>query len=208
LKNNFNNNSNDSIPYGGANEKMLSNYIDSVTKISEESRISLLNCFKTETYPKKHLLVKQGQTVYKLYFIIKGVAREFSLIDGKEVTNWITCENEFVTSFGSFISGKPSFQSIDLIEDSILLSISRKDLYSQYERFPDLERFARLVVEKYYCWLEELYLFQKYNSAKEKYDALLEFNPEFINRFPLHYIASLLGVSLETVSRIRAGKPY
>lgn len=189
-------------------EKTLNDYITSVINLSLESRTRFINCFKYQQFPKKHFLIRQDQVAHYLYFIIKGAAREFYDAEEKEITNWITCENEFVTSFASFISGKPSNQNIDLIEDSVLLSISRSDLYNLYDQDRDIERFARLVIEKHYCWLEEHTLFLKSTSAKEKYDNLVKFEPHMINRFPLGYIASYLGISQETVSRIRAGKLY
>lgn len=125
-------------------------------------------------------------------------------MDGKEVTHWFGFENDFVTSFHSFITGEPAVENIQLMEGSILWSISKDTLTHLLNQFHELERIMRIAYEKYYIRLEERFVNAQFKTAKERYQDLLQQSPHIIERVPLGYIASYLGISAETLSRIRS----
>jgi CRP-like cAMP-binding protein len=124
-------------------------------------------------------------------------------LDGKEITHWFSFEGDFFTSFHSFISQEPAVENIQLLEGSILWSISKEDLMKLLDQYHELERLLRIAYEKYYLRLEERFVNAQFRSATDRYKDLLLQAPHFIERVPLGYIASYLGVSQETLSRIR-----
>jgi CRP-like cAMP-binding protein len=124
-------------------------------------------------------------------------------LDGKEITHWFSFEGDFFTSFHSFISQEPAVENIQLLEGSILWSISKEDLMKLLDQYHELERLLRIAYEKYYLRLEERFVNAQFRSATGRYKDLLLQAPHFIERVPLGYIASYLGVSQETLSRIR-----
>lgn len=153
--------------------------------------------------PKNAFLVEEGKRCNYMYFLEKGCLRGFYNLDGKEVTYWFGFENNFVTSFYGFISRKPSFENIQLIEDCTLWGLTYDELQDLYDQYPDIERLGRLSHEKYYMMLEDRFVSNHFKDAKERYDMLLEVSPHIVQRVPLGYIASYLGISQETLSRIR-----
>ena len=165
--------------------------------------ISVIN----ERFVTKGTIIENQQCICNhLYFIKSGCLRGFHYHNGKEITAWFGFENDFATSTYSFVSRKPAIEIIEAIEDSSILEISYSDLQNIYKKYPEFNIIGRLLTEKYYIGLMERTLHLQYNSAKENYELLIENHPHIIKRISLGYIASYLGISQETLSRIRAKK--
>ena len=130
--------------------------------------------------------------------------RGYYTLDGKEITHWFGFENDFVTSFHSFTTQEPAVENLQLLEGSILWSISKDTLTELFNRFHDIERLVRIAYEKYYIRLEERYVNAQFKTAAERYHQLLQEAPHIPERVPLGHIASYLGISQETLSRIRS----
>jgi CRP-like cAMP-binding protein len=161
------------------------------------------NCFEEKVFSKSEFLVTEGKTCRHLYFLQQGALRGFYNLEGKEITHWFAFENDFVTSFHSFITQKPAVENIQLLEGSIAWSISREMLDELMDRHHEIERVVRLAYESYYIRLEERFVNAHFKTASERYQDLLQQSPHIIERVPLGYIASYLGISSETLSRIR-----
>ncbi|RXK58868.1 Crp/Fnr family transcriptional regulator [Lacibacter luteus] len=172
--------------------------------ISNETEELLHNCFEQVVYPKNHQLVTEAAVCRHLYFVEKGALRGYYTLDGKEITHWFGFENDFVTSFHSFITQEPAVENIQLLEGSILWSISKDTLTSLFNNHPEIERIVRIAYEKYYIRLEERYVNAQFKTAAERYEQLLNDSPHILERVPLGQIASYLGISQETLSRIRS----
>ena len=153
---------------------------------------------------KKHILLKKGKVCNYLYFIEKGLARNFFEEDDKEMTNDIIIEGELLVSFSSFISRNPSIETIELLEDSTLYAIHYDDLQDLYNRFPIMERTGRMIAEYHYNSLATKTYRLKFSNSTERYEALFNSKIEIIKRVPIGIIASYLGMSIETLSRIRS----
>lgn len=153
--------------------------------------------------PKKHILLKKGKVCNYLYFVEKGLARNFFEENDKEQTNDITREGELLVSFASFISKQPSLETIELLEDSILYAIHYDDLQELYRQFPRMEHIGRLIAEYHYNALVLKNYRLKFSNSKERYENLFHTDIEIIKRTPIGIIASYLGMSIETLSRIR-----
>lgn len=139
-----------------------------------------------------------------LYFIEKGLIRGYYFYNGKEITNWFAQEEEFATCFYAFVANKPSFECIETLEDCELISIPLKTLQNLYLNFPETERIGRIITENYYIKLEERVLNIQFKTAKERYQKLIIKKPSLLQRVSLGQIASYLGITQETLSRIRA----
>ena len=125
-------------------------------------------------------------------------------MDGKEITPWFAFENDFVTSSHSFITGQPAAENVQLLEGSVLWSISKENLTGLFNQYQEIERLVRIAYEKYYIRLEERFVKSQFKTAAELYENLLQRAPHILERVPLGMIASYLGVSQETLSRIRS----
>jgi len=150
------------------------------------------------------LLLKEGDRCRQLYFIESGAVRGFYNLEGREITHWFAFENDFVTSFHSFITQQPSVENVQLMEGSVLWSISHEKLQSLMNHYHEIERVVRKAYEGYYIRLEERFVNAHFKTAGERYTDLIRQNPHFVERVSLGTIASYLGISPETLSRIRA----
>ena len=130
--------------------------------------------------------------------------RGYYHLEEKEITHWFAFEQDFVTSFHSFITGDASVENIQLMEGSILWSISKEKLSHLMNVYAEVERLVRIIYEKYYIRLEERYVNAQFKTATERYVDILKQNPQILERVSLGYVASYLGISQETLSRIRS----
>jgi len=181
----------------------LFNLLPAHFHLPSETKAALESSFEPRSAAKNDLLIEEGHVCRHLYFLERGCIRGFANIDGKEVTQWFGFEHDFVTSFRSFISRSASREYIQVVEDADLWCISKDQLEILLEKFPELEKLVRLIYEQYYIRLEDRYSNAHFKSAGERYEDLLKFSPHILERMPLGYIASYLGISAETLSRIR-----
>lgn len=152
---------------------------------------------------KKKLLLKSGLVCKHLYFIRKGAIRGFVRQGAKEVTTWITVENEIVTSIAGLNVQQPSREYIQCIEDCELIVLSMADLKMLYEKFPEFNIIGRKLLQQYYMDAENRAFISRVSKADQRYQHFLEAQPHLANRIPLSYIASYLGITPETLSIVR-----
>lgn len=171
--------------------------------LSDAVQEALEQSFVKKTAGKNDLLIEDGQVCRHLYFLERGCIRGFYNIDGKDISQWFGFENDFVTSFSSFITRHAAREYIQVVEDATLWCISRDQLDELLARYPELEKLVRLIYEQYYIRLEERYSNAHFKTATGRYEDLVKHSPHIIQRVPLGYIASYLGISAETLSRIR-----
>ena len=184
--------------------QQLLSHITNYAPLSTQAQHALQDCFEKITIAKNEFLLTQGQVCRHLYFLEKGALRGFYNLDGKEITHWFGFEKDFVTSFHSFITQEAAVENIQLLEGSILWAISKETLTQLFNQHHEIERLMRIAYEKYYIRLEERFVNAQFKTASERYENLLQQTPHIIERVPLGYIASYLGISQETLSRIRS----
>jgi CRP-like cAMP-binding protein len=180
----------------------LINTIQSIYFLEENMLKILLEKIEMVEFPARFKLIKTGSKVYKIFFIEKGASRSYYFKEGKEITTWFTFENEFITSFYSFISKEPSNETIELLEDSVLWELRFDDLNKLTEEYAAINHLYRKVLELNFVRQEKL-LTERFSTAKEKYENLTSNYPQILQRVPLGYIASFLGITQSTLSRIR-----
>lgn len=152
---------------------------------------------------KRKLLLKEGALCEHIYFIVKGAVRGFTREGQRDITTWIVVENELVSSILSLNSRKPSIENIQVLENSDLLVMSNSDLMRMYEKFPEFNLVARKLLQHYYADAEKRAFIARLTKAENKYRHFLLHHEPLSNRIPLKYIASYLGMTLETLSRVR-----
>jgi len=180
------------------------NFIRSVTPLSEESLAALESVVERMDLPRGHRLLQPGGICRHLYFIEKGLTRTYYIKDGKDVTDWISAEGTFAVSIISFLTHQPDRRGIELLEDSTLYAFSYTDLENLYRQFHDIERLGRLLVCQGTIQMQQRFDDLHFATAQQRYAQLITSNPSLLNRVPLGMIASYLGITQETLSRIRA----
>jgi CRP-like cAMP-binding protein len=178
-------------------------HIKQYIHLSAEAEEAILQTALLEEVPKGHIILKEGKTCKRMYFLLSGTVRIYFYQKGKDITHWIYPDQMSFTSWGSFLLRKPAAEYIEVIEDATLVSLSYDDWQELYLKFPELERYGRLTVEEQMGLIDDFYKGYYFLTAKEKYDLLIEVYPSIIQRANLGYIASMLGISQETLSRIR-----
>ena len=179
-------------------------YISSVIPISKELEKEMNQVSKKMNISKGKVLIDIGERCNHLYFIEKGLFRGYYFDEDKEITNWFAQENEFATCFYSFVSKEPSLEIIQALEDSQVQQLSYSALQNLYTNYPETERIGRIITENYYMKLEGRILNIQFKTAKERYEKLVDTNPSLLQRASLGQIATYLGITQETLSRIRA----
>lgn len=179
-------------------------YLKNFGTLSTPLTESLLAVVSINQYPKKTILLKKKSICNSLYFLEKGLAKIYTEEDDKLITNDIVVDGELLVAFSSFISRKPSLETIELLEDSIIASVNYDRLQELYQKFPELERIGRLIAEHHYNALAIKLHQLRFSTTTQRYYYLLERKPEIIKRTPLGVIASYLGMSIENLSRVRS----
>jgi CRP/FNR family transcriptional regulator, anaerobic regulatory protein len=159
--------------------------------------------FHPRKMKKGELLISPGEISYECGFVLKGCFRVYYLVDGKESTRFLGCENIFISSVPSFTTQKPSVEYVEALENADLLMLSYQDLQKMYEFSPKWERTIRILAEfSYNEQQKRIYSLIAY-SAHQRYEDLTKSRPDLIQRVPQYIIANYLGISPETLSRIR-----
>lgn len=162
--------------------------------------------FKRKEVPAKTILLKEGEVSKNAFHIESGCLRVWFNNDGKDFTTQFFFENEMVSSIESFRTGKPSLFSIETIEPSVVQVISKSDFLSLEQRFPAIQaQMQERLLERLFFY-QKLFLSRIKDSPEERYKDLLKNNPRIIQRVPQHYIASYLGITSVSLSRIRNRK--
>jgi CRP-like cAMP-binding protein len=178
--------------------------IDQFLKLSAEGKNAFSSILRKEEHAKGHLLLKPNSICRRVYFIEQGLTRTFYYKDGKDVTDWLSAENAFAGSMISFLTQTPDVRGVELLEPSVLWSFAYNDLEALYQHSHEIERLGRLLSSHAYILVQHRFDDLLFSSATERYRKLLQHNPTFLQRVPLGMIASYLGITQETLSRIRA----
>lgn len=178
--------------------------ITNITPIAEPALEKLASLFEEVQYPKGHLLFKQHEVDRTVYFIKSGMARAYYRTAESDVTFWFGKEGNSVFSYNSYINHTPGYESISLLEDTVLYRINHDQLETLYETDIHIANWGRKLIEKEIILVEERLISRLLLNASERYKNLMEHYPELLQRVQLNYIASYLGITPVSLSRIRA----
>ena len=155
---------------------------------------------------KLALIVKEGQFADKMYYLHSGCIRAFYYKDGKEITDWFAFEGDFISSINSFYQGVASKHNFELLEPTTFLELSKATILALTDKHHCFERLGRIAVTKTMLYLQERIVAIQFETAQQKYENLINSRPDIVQRVPLTYIAAHLGMTLETLSRVRNPK--
>jgi CRP-like cAMP-binding protein len=187
--------------------EILRNTLSPGINLTEVQWDFVLSHYKSKTTKRNEILLEKGKVSQYLYFVVKGCLRIFLIDDnGQEATRFLIFEGSFGTAFPSFVLREPSAAAIQSIEPSELLMISHNDYQKLMDAVPGWERMNRLGLQQDYIdaiiRIESLITM----DAKERYDILMKRNPKMIQRLPSKIVADYLGLSQETLSRLKSKK--
>ena len=187
-------------------DQILQSITEQYCHLSDEALEDVKKVAKIKYFKKGELLSKEGEFSDELYYIAKGGARAYYLYDGKTVTDWFAFENDFISSIVSFFLDVPSQHQIEMLEDCTMMVLTRGEVDMLCDAHHDFERLGRLSVTKTMMQLQQRFVSIQFKSSRERYESLLEKFPKIEQRAPLGDIASYIGITQETLSRIRNPK--
>jgi CRP-like cAMP-binding protein len=159
--------------------------------------------FKQEEVPARTILLQEGKVSRKMYFIEKGCLRTWVNNDGKEITTQFFFEGDSVSSIESFRTNQPSLYSIETIEPCVLQTITQKEFQMVVEQSPEIKKRFEEHLFKRLFQAQQLFFSYLKNSPQQRYEDLITQYPHIVQRVPQHYIASYLGITSVSLSRIR-----
>lgn len=179
-------------------------HIEEKIQLSLEEKELVKTFFKPKKLKKKQFLVVEGHVCKYLIFVSKGLLKAYNIDDkGNEHINQFSPEGWWTSDMSSFFSGGISFYSIDAMEDSEVLMITSEDFENLTIQVPVMDRYFRLLFQNSLITKERRLISSYTHTAEEKYKHLLEHNPDLIKRIPQNLLASYLGLSPETLSRLK-----
>ena len=181
----------------------LINHLNQLTPLTKEEKHYLRLHVPVQTFQKKELLLTEGAVSKAFYFVISGCVRWYYLIKGEEKTAFFYTENTFISSYESFTKQTPANHYLQAIETTQVATIYYETAYKILALFPKFEFLSRALME------EELIIYQDIIASfvafnpEQRYLNFLKKHPKLLQRIPQYYIATYLGVTPETLSRIR-----
>ncbi|MDZ5472392.1 Crp/Fnr family transcriptional regulator [Bacillus sp. 31A1R] len=185
-------------------EKLLK-YLTEFTSHSEEVQRSILDALQIEKYKRGTILLHQGDVpVIKCYFVLKGCVRQFFVDEyGKEVTSNFFTEEQAIPIFNDKRQDEFSRFSYACLEDSILVVGDLDSEKGMYHSFPQLETMIRKMMEINISEVQEEFADFIHSSPEERYKTIIKKRPQLVDRVPQHQLASFLGITPESLSRIK-----
>ncbi|OFV17722.1 MAG: hypothetical protein BGP15_11330 [Sphingobacterium sp. 40-24] len=182
----------------------LSDCLNGYHFLTPESAVKLEQVSKKITAKRNSLLIEQDKIQKNLYFLASGLARVYYETANRQITLDFVSPGGTLISMNSYVHDTPGYENIDLLEDSVVYQIDQKQLFDLYESDIAIANWGRKMAELEFIKAEQRTMSKLFNTAQERYAELLQKYPQYIQRIKLGYIASYLGVSQVTLSRIRA----
>lgn len=177
--------------------------LDQIFPLPERSKSVLKNLISEIEFPKDSIIIKAGKLEKTIYFIKKGIVRAFVPQENQDVTFWFGKEGDVVLPMKSYVGNDNNYENIQLLEDSVLYQLEIASLRELFETDIHIANWGRKLAEKELVKTEELFISRQFRTASQRYLELLREQPEILQRVQLGYIASFLGITQVSLSRIR-----
>lgn len=178
-------------------------FLNSIHKLSIKEKIFISSKMNFLYFKKGDFIVKSGEVCDKLYIIRTGLVRGFFEYNKQEITTWVSTDNALVTSISGFFTNEPAKENIECVEETYVESVSYQDMFYAINKFPVLEKIYRNLMVEYYLHAENRAFIARIPKTKDRYKYFLKTaNPKLIKRLPKKYLASLLNMRPETLTRL------
>lgn len=185
-------------------QEAIQNYFNRYLPFSDQETQLFCSYLQLKTFQKKDHLLEEGQICRNQFFILEGLVRHFYIDDkGHEQTTQFGIENWWVTNMESFLKQRPSQLSIQAIEKTTALLLTKNDLEQLYVKLPKLERIFRVITENMLIAIQRRNAFHWYMKSEDKYKMVSDHLPDFLQRVPQYMVASYLGMTPEHYSAVR-----
>ena len=181
----------------------FSKHIIETFGFSEKEFDGIKSFFHEKRLAKGDYFLKEGQYAKQMGFVQRGILREFLFVNDREVTKWFSTKGYFAVDLSSFLFGQQSKVSYQAITDVEMLIISQENYQNISTVVPRWDKLEKMFLAKCFTVLENRIISHLALTAEERYNQLFSFNPQLFNEVPLKQLASMLGMSAETLSRIR-----
>lgn len=175
-------------------------------RIPPKAMEAVLSRIVMEEYNKRDLIVKEGEICNKWFFITEGLVRLFYVKNDVEVTDLLAPEGWAFPIFESYYGGKPAMANVEALEHCCIFSLDKEVLTNLQREYPEIALITRVILKRFLIYTQHRVDSLLFETAEEKYDRLLNNIPKILLRAPSIYVASYLGVTPETLSRVRAKK--
>jgi CRP-like cAMP-binding protein len=182
----------------------LLNYCSKFIQLTDLDKKDIELNFKPIQIKRKDFLLKEGMVCDFIAFLYSGVIRHYHIKDGNEITCDITLRNNFITDFKSLTQNIPSNYNFQILKDAELLIITKKDLFELYNVNKNIQSFGRIMAEQVALRTIDIAMSLSSDKPEERVEKLIKQRPDLFQEVPQRYLANLLGISPESLSRIRA----
>ncbi len=180
--------------------------LDKIYELPAASKERITKAIDEVAYPKGYRLLNANKVERNIYFIKKGIVRAYiDTLDG-EITFWFGKEGDTVVSMRSYVDNQKGYETGELLEDCVLYELNMIALSDLFAKDIHIANWGRKFAEQELLKTEERLIARQFKTAAERYDELIKNNPELLQRIQLSYIASYLGITQVSLSRIRAKK--
>jgi CRP-like cAMP-binding protein len=178
-------------------------YTEKYVNFTQQDKVLLESALTFKKAATKIELVSYDKRSDELFFILKGCVRKYYIKDGEQITIFITMANTFIAAFDSLITGSKSKETIECLEPCELLVLKQADLDRLYKEIPLMNEFIRKVLEQALIQFQQAQTMYILDNPEERYIKLLSQNPDILQRVPQHMLATYLGITATSLSRIR-----
>ncbi|WP_417361423.1 Crp/Fnr family transcriptional regulator [Galbibacter sp.] len=178
--------------------------LDNIYPLPDTSKELLKKSISEVKHKKGHILLRSDVVEKNIYFIKKEIARAYAHKDHAEITFWFGKEGDTIISMKSYISNQKGYENIELLENCELYQLKTENLQRLYQKDIHITNFGRIFAEKELIKTEERLIFRQIRTATQRYNELLKNSPVILQRVQLRHIASYLGITQVSLSRIRA----
>ncbi len=181
----------------------LEQYINSYFGLNQQDLEKISSFFQLRTLKKGDYFLQAGQVCHQLSFHQSGYLRVYAHRDEKEVTQWISSKGYFITDLAGIIFNQPARWNIQALTNCELYTIQQSDYNNIGQLIPQWHHLEKLFIARCFTLLEDRIFTLLSLSAEERYQQLFQQSPELFNQVPLQYLASMMGMMPETLSRLR-----
>lgn len=183
---------------------MIENFFRSFDLFSETEIADFLQLFEARKVCKNDFFVQEGDQCKEIAFIVSGIFRSYYISDeGKDMTYCFRFPNQLMAGYSSFISASPSKENMQAITDADLMVLKKGVIDHLVKDDLNWTKFLKIIAEQEYLELEKRFFQLQRDSAAQRYEALLGNQPDYVQKIPLQYLASYLGITQRHLSRIR-----